>query len=265
MQRRPDGISDEDWAAIVRAMRDDDDAPAPPRRAGLLTADDADYASDDDDDGDLDRGPVLRARQAAAAPRRVPKGSRGGAGQRGARARAGARRGDGDGARVDRAEADSEHRRFGVALAQRPSAEQTALAIAAVRERSREHEDIGLKDAAELLSHAVGYLAWTYREELGRGGVRVSLVPESKALHCVAELRHIHVGARLVADIRDGDTSAYRAERAPLERHVRDKEGFLLWFAVHEFCHALIPREGHSGKFFQRVESIASECPFFFA
>jgi hypothetical protein len=246
-----------DWQAVLQVMREDDTPPPPPPSPSrkLYGADDYDEAPDDDeDDRDHRRaaatttGTKTRKKKKKAKPRRAYTHEEG---------------------TVDKAQADYETSHYGVQVRDDVQSKGEAAQLAAeIRARSKHSPRMAHADAAALIGLAIGHaLAAGHAQTPDHSSrrLRVALVPGSRALHCVPQLAYIHFGARVVDDTAgDGETSGYRLERAPLERHVRDKEGFIAWFALHELVHYLLPHEVHTKAFFAMVESIAADCPFLF-
>lgn len=64
--------------------------------------------------------------------------------------------------------------------------------------------------------------------------------------------------------MREGDTSCYELERPIMQTKVKDKEGVMLWFVIHEFCHLFYGQEKHTKVFFSKVLRFADDVPFFF-
>jgi len=88
---------------------------------------------------------------------------------------------------------------------------------------------------------------------------------DNKTMYCIQEKGIIMFGERIIKEMGDDDTSQYKLEKPHLEKIVKDKEGFLLWFALHEFCHLFKVGSTHTTQFFQEVEDLANDNSFFFS
>lgn len=155
----------------------------------------------------------------------------------------------------------SELSQFAVSLKTFSKEEDAISELLRCRGESERNTQITPDSARQLLAAALG---WLFSQQSVVRKISLVVVPGSSAIYAIAETGLIHFGERVIAQITAGDTSGYRVERAALERHVSDKEGFLLWFAIHEFVHLLPNMTKHTPEFVSRVSSLADQCSFFF-
>ncbi|KAH3745475.1 hypothetical protein Pelo_13128 [Pelomyxa schiedti] len=149
-----------------------------------------------------------------------------------------------------------------------PTAFKARMSAARIRSASNAQLDATTSGAArEILGLLYGHFVLIYDRDLLRhsclAGKKLRVcIPPDKHIFCSQECGVIHIGSSIISDMTAGDTSQYQLEREALEAHVKDKEGLLIWFGIHEFVHLFI--RPHTKEFFASVCTYADSHPFLF-